>query len=64
MCIHGDKSQQERDWVLSGECLNNPVTSWICNMNCHVSELVLMLNDLTLFQSSGLEGPQFWWPQM
>lgn len=19
MCIHGDKSQQERDWVLSGE---------------------------------------------
>lgn len=32
MCIHGDKSQQERDWVLSGECLRNPVTSWICNM--------------------------------
>lgn len=20
MCIHGDKSQPERDWVLNGEC--------------------------------------------
>ena len=22
VCIHGDKSQQERDWVLQGTCVN------------------------------------------
>lgn len=30
MGIHGDKSQQERDWVLNGECFSNFCKDLMC----------------------------------
>lgn len=28
VCIHGDKSQNERDWVLQGKVINNGNSIW------------------------------------
>lgn len=30
MGIHGDKSQQERDWVLNGKCFSNFCKDLMC----------------------------------
>lgn len=39
MCIHGDKSQPERDWVLNGESVTDRRITWaaVPNLPRHVS---------------------------
>lgn len=34
MGIHGDKSQQERDWVLNGECFLVAVNLYLPDSGC------------------------------
>lgn len=38
MCIHGDKSQPERDWVLNGESITDRRMTWaaVPNLARHV----------------------------
>lgn len=33
MCIHGDKSQPERDWVLNGESITDRRITWAAVLN-------------------------------
>ena len=50
-CIHGDKPQQERDWVLKGMSLN----LWL--------DLNLLMACFIFEQSSEMVVRLFWWPQ-
>ena len=52
MGIHGDKSQQERDWVLNGKYLSNFGKSFI---SCLIHEET---DELLLLQSSNMEKHQ------
>lgn len=54
MGIHGDKSQQERDWVLNGRLL------FMISLKCNVTRVILIIMpDLIPTQSSNLARPQF-----
>lgn len=53
MGIHGDKSQQERDWVLNGECCNN-----FCKHLIDVCCLRKKIDLLLVLQNSNMEKHQ------
>lgn len=45
MGIHGDKSQQERDWVLNGECFSSFYKHLMCTVQGKNTDSLLVLQN-------------------
>lgn len=51
MCIHGNKSQQERDWVLSGKLLFCPSFLNLDILNHKINHLSINSNKIVKYQN-------------